>query len=250
MLDTGFPSFTGGESTDEQLQTILNYLYQLMEQLRYAMHNLGEENFNTVSLAEMGETITKPLKVSVEDLAGNYSKLQVKATGISAAVSDIEGRVALVEQDIGGLHISSGGGTTSISGIGIKTAAISASYIEGSTFSCVLEHGGDQSKGNLQFWRENAAGARTLAGEMRLDTQGTQLKNRLFLSAYQEFGIKLQSQGDSSYESVGGSVYLAAEEQMLLTAKNTVRIAAPGGTQYQFRADGIYFGGKNICPSA
>lgn len=271
MLDTGFPGFAEQASTQEQVTTILNYLYQLMEQLRYTMNNLGEENFNTVSLVEMGETITKPLKVSVEDLAGNHAKLsvkadtlsgrvenlsgqaaqlQVQANSISASMMGVEGRVTLVEQNINGLHITSNGGTTSITGVGIQTGTITGSYIEGSTFSCVLEYGGGQSKGNLQFWSMDSGGGRQLAGEMRLDTEGAQLKNRLFLSSYQDFGLKLQSQSSSSYESTQGSLYLIAAQQMLFTAKEMVRIAAPGGMQYQFRADGIYFGGKNICPSA
>lgn len=247
LLDTGFPSFTGAQSTQEQVDSILNYLYQVMEQLRYTMNNLGEENFNTMALSDIGESIVGPLRVSVTDVAENQGKLQVQADGISASVSGVEGRVTLVEQNLAGLHITSHGSTTSITGVGIHTGTITGSYIEGSTFSCILEYGGGQSKGNVQFWNTTEQGIRQLAGEMRLDTEGVQLKNRLFLSSYQDFGLKLQSESDTSYESTTGSVYLMAKQQLLLTAKNIVRIAAPEGGQYLFRADGIYYGNKKIC---
>lgn len=50
LLDAGFPSFTGRESTAEKLERIQNYLFQLLEELRFLLHNLGSENFNAGEL--------------------------------------------------------------------------------------------------------------------------------------------------------------------------------------------------------
>lgn len=44
--DTSFPQLKEEQSTDEKFGVITNYLYMLLEQLRYSMANLGRENFN------------------------------------------------------------------------------------------------------------------------------------------------------------------------------------------------------------
>ena len=52
-LDVGFPAFTGQESTEQKVKVIQNYLYMLLEQLKYALRNLGKENFNPTALQEL-----------------------------------------------------------------------------------------------------------------------------------------------------------------------------------------------------
>lgn len=48
-IDTSFPQLEG--KTDEQkFRTITDYLYMLLEQLRYTLRNLGMENFNDAEL--------------------------------------------------------------------------------------------------------------------------------------------------------------------------------------------------------
>jgi len=44
--------------TQKDIKTILNYLYQLQEQLRYTMRNIGEENFNEDELERLSVKIT------------------------------------------------------------------------------------------------------------------------------------------------------------------------------------------------
>ena len=42
-LDQNLPRFTGDETTERKVQVIQDYLYQLLEALRYAMNNLVRE---------------------------------------------------------------------------------------------------------------------------------------------------------------------------------------------------------------
>lgn len=56
-IDTNFPTFTGEESPNEKITTIQNYLYMLVEQLRYTLRNLGTSNFNAAELAKLGRTV-------------------------------------------------------------------------------------------------------------------------------------------------------------------------------------------------
>lgn len=58
QLDLQFPDISG-KSPQEALQVILNYLYMLIEQLRYTLYNLGAENFNEAEWAQMQNGILK-----------------------------------------------------------------------------------------------------------------------------------------------------------------------------------------------
>ena len=64
--DTSFPRFTGNETDSEKIQKLQDYLYQLTENFRYLMSNLGIENFNATELEELGTTIRKPVLLDIE----------------------------------------------------------------------------------------------------------------------------------------------------------------------------------------
>ncbi len=59
ILDTGFPTFTGEESTEEKVTAVQNYLYMLMEELRYLLRHLDAENFTDAGLVELAEGMTQ-----------------------------------------------------------------------------------------------------------------------------------------------------------------------------------------------
>lgn len=65
-LDTSFPNLEG-KNTQESLQTIMDYLYQLLEQLRYTLHNLGTQNFNQTELNTFVNEITEPIHISLQE---------------------------------------------------------------------------------------------------------------------------------------------------------------------------------------
>ena len=44
--DTAFPDLGGEQTTDEKLNTVRDYLYMLLEALRWTLRNLSPENFN------------------------------------------------------------------------------------------------------------------------------------------------------------------------------------------------------------
>ncbi len=100
LQDSMFPRFTDEVSDSERLDVMQDYLYQLLEQLRYTLTNLGEENFNTVALGEIGEDITKELDGDVEvirkELVGINGTLYGAATGdgIVARLESAEGSVS------------------------------------------------------------------------------------------------------------------------------------------------------------
>lgn len=95
--DTNFPRLTADQPVEERLGKIQNYLYMLLEELRYTLSNLGEENFNEQTLAELGETLTGGISSTVSDLAGNVSTLEQTASSLTATVSNLSGDVASVQ---------------------------------------------------------------------------------------------------------------------------------------------------------
>ena len=64
--DSSFPNLEG-KTQDEKIAQLTSYLYMLLEQLRYSLSNLGQENFNTTELETLTETIRQPIYVQLED---------------------------------------------------------------------------------------------------------------------------------------------------------------------------------------
>ena len=97
--DTSFPSFTEGTSTSEKVDIMMNYLYMLLEELRYTFGNLGTENFNDNSLNELSVQLTKPVYGMIEDeTAGLKHEIKVTAEGLeSLAASVTEDAEALAQ---------------------------------------------------------------------------------------------------------------------------------------------------------
>ena len=95
--DAGFPRLTGDVPAEERMNRIRDYLFLLLEQLRYVLSNLGEENFNDAALREIEEKMTGPIRSVVSDLAGNVSTLEQTAEALTARVSDAEGNISTLE---------------------------------------------------------------------------------------------------------------------------------------------------------
>lgn len=95
-LDVGFPSFSGGESTEEKVDAILNYQYQLQESLRYMLRHLDRGNFDEAGLL----SITEPISLSLrEDF--NSMKLEIDAGGMAAVIEGLESTLsAYVRSDV------------------------------------------------------------------------------------------------------------------------------------------------------
>ena len=104
--DTYFPTNSGGEPTREKMQSVLDYLYMLQEQLRYALRNIGMENFNESEFIKIGEVITSPIMARVEDNEGNLAQLSLTAQDISWRVSNQEGQMSSLTQKVDSMTLS------------------------------------------------------------------------------------------------------------------------------------------------
>jgi hypothetical protein len=103
--DAGFPRLTSDIPQEERLNRIENYLYMLLEQLKYALYNLGKDNFNETDLKDIEEDISGPIMSVVSDMQGNISSLQQTAEGLYADMYGSDGKVSQLELTAAGLSL-------------------------------------------------------------------------------------------------------------------------------------------------
>ena len=96
-VDTAFPTFTPEQTNEQKLDVVTNYLYMLLEQLRYTLQNLGMGNFNGAELTELGLMISEPISVHLESLEGNLLDLSITTNGLSAQIENVAGSVHELE---------------------------------------------------------------------------------------------------------------------------------------------------------
>lgn len=97
-LDTSFPKIDDHQTTEENFLQVTNYLYMLLENLRYTLGNLGEENFNDTELDDIAKMIREPVWARIEDAEGNINSLNITANSLSSQISDINGNVSSLTQ--------------------------------------------------------------------------------------------------------------------------------------------------------
>lgn len=96
--DISFPNLNEGQPTDEKFRLITNYLYMLLEQLRYSMGNLGRENFNDAAFDDIVNLITEPVYVQLKDAEDNISSLTLTAEQLISRMTDAEGNISTLQQ--------------------------------------------------------------------------------------------------------------------------------------------------------
>lgn len=87
LVETTFPQ-PNGQSTDEQITEIYDYLFVLLEQLRYTLFNLDTSNMNQNALDGFLQSITDPIYARIKDDEENINDLSITAQGLSAQISD------------------------------------------------------------------------------------------------------------------------------------------------------------------
>ncbi len=91
--DIMFPNLSG-KSTEQQVFTIMNYLYMLKEQLTYSLSNLGLENINANSFNEIAGIINQPVILRLDGVDGSLAEIDVNLGIISAELENAEGDIS------------------------------------------------------------------------------------------------------------------------------------------------------------
>ena len=105
-IDTNFPSFTQKESANDKIETLQDYLFMLVEQLRYTLHNLDLSNMNKAAADGFVKTITEPIYGEIADAEGNITQIALVAVGLAGRIGDAEGNITQLQATAQGLSAS------------------------------------------------------------------------------------------------------------------------------------------------
>jgi len=74
LADMNFPDLSREDSTDEKFRAVQDYLFLLLEQLRYVLNNLTMENMNQKELKSFTDSLTEPLRLQMAGLTIDISQ--------------------------------------------------------------------------------------------------------------------------------------------------------------------------------
>lgn len=96
LVETTFPNGEG-KDTQEQINGVYDYLFVLLEQLRYTLFNLDGSNINQNALSEFIKNISEPIYAKIEDTDKNVNEISITAKGLDARLSNAEGDITQLE---------------------------------------------------------------------------------------------------------------------------------------------------------
>lgn len=105
LVETTFPNGEG-KDTQEQINGVYDYLFVLLEQLRYTLFNLDESNLNQNALSEFIKNINEPIYAKIEDTDKNVNEISITAKGLDARLSNAEGDITQLDTTAKGLQVS------------------------------------------------------------------------------------------------------------------------------------------------
>ena len=108
LVETTFPNGEG-KTTQEQINGVYDYLFVLLEQLRYTLFKLDESNLNQNALSEFIKNISEPIYAKIEDTDKNVNELSITAKGLAARISNAEGDITEIGVTVDGLQTSVSG---------------------------------------------------------------------------------------------------------------------------------------------
>lgn len=105
LVETTFPNGEG-KDTQEKINGVYDYLFVLLEQLRYTLFNLDGSNINQNALSEFIKNISEPIYAKIEDTDKNVNEISITAKGLDARLSDAEGNITQLQATAKGLQAS------------------------------------------------------------------------------------------------------------------------------------------------
>lgn len=135
LVETTFPNGEG-KTTQEQINGVYDYLFVLLEQLRYTLFNLDESNLNQNALSEFIKNISEPIYAKIEDTDKNVNELSITAKGLAARISNAEGDITEISATVDGLQTTVAGkidGTQAQTLISQNLSSITLSATSGSS---------------------------------------------------------------------------------------------------------------------
>lgn len=229
-IDTNFPKFSGNESLPDRVSAIQNYVFILVEQLRYSLANLDTRNWNQDALNQYGLSITEPISIQIGSMEESLTQIKIDAEGLALRVSNAEG-------DITQLGITAQGIQTQVSDLSGNVSTLTQT-------AAGLQTSVKNLEGNYSTVTQTVDGLMITTGNLNDDLKN--LANGAYTSGTFISGTSIRSPN-----MIGGAFYSPSMESKLVleTAGNMADLLFydinPGsGTQ------SIVFGVEHTIPGA
>lgn len=125
LVETTFPNGEG-KDTQEQINGVYDYLFVLLEQLRYTLFNLDGSNINQNALSEFIKNISEPIYAKIEDTNKNVNELSITAEGLSAEIANAKGDITQLGARADGLAARISSAEGNITQLGATANGLSA----------------------------------------------------------------------------------------------------------------------------
>lgn len=100
MIDNSFPTFTGKESYREQVGALQDYLYLVVEELKYQLSNLNAQNWNKTALTKLQKDTVAETDEQVESLKRQISTISARLNALAENLGKLTERTEAVETEI------------------------------------------------------------------------------------------------------------------------------------------------------
>lgn len=101
MIDNNFPTWTGNERATDKINALHNYMYLLVEQLKYQLNNLDSTNWNSKALKALQADTTQDVETELTNVAGDLSETAQTLAEILKRISTIETSLSYLERGQG-----------------------------------------------------------------------------------------------------------------------------------------------------
>ena len=184
-VDSRFPNIAN--KTQEQInREVINYLFLLLEQLRYTMGNLGVGNFNEAELDGIAGMISDPIYMRLEDAEGNVNAVQITAEGLTEQLTNVRG-------DVNTLQITANGLTESI-----KDAENNIALVNLKADGIIFRVEGENGSISQLTQRSNEIAAAVGQTNIRIDGLGVEIDGKVSFTQLQIPGATVIDAGNST----------------------------------------------------
>lgn len=100
MIDTSFPTFTGKETYREQVGALQDYLYLVVEELKYQLANLNVKNWNKVALETFQKDTTAETDKQVMLLQEQLNNITNRITSLNTSLGQLMEKTDSMEEEL------------------------------------------------------------------------------------------------------------------------------------------------------
>lgn len=108
MVDSNFPTFTGDENPREQIRALVDYMFVLVEELKFQLENLDTSNWNSSALKTFQSDTTKDVNEKVETQGDDLASMTGDVAVLAANLSLLTNEVAVITNRVSALESLSG----------------------------------------------------------------------------------------------------------------------------------------------